>query len=235
MDIIIDTREKKPYSFPDHKEILIPLVTGDYSLATNLGSLDKFFVIERKGLIDLEHCIYEDRFDKQVSRLAEIPYSYLLIEGYPATIKRRAKFLHKSPIAMLHKLYSIQAFSGVPVIFVENRQEAQDYVEYLCKAFIKKALKRQLDKLSEPVIMEIYGYYTQDGEYRKMKKCDKINMDGVMNAGITKSGSNKQVADAVPTKMPGKKGLASIPTGNGSKKKDTDQTTKKAKPKAKGK
>src|SRR5689334_21362187 len=73
---VIDSREQQPYSLAD--AITAALPTGDYSLA---GRSDVAF--ERKSVGDLLGCIggERDRFERELTRLSEIRYRGLIIEG----------------------------------------------------------------------------------------------------------------------------------------------------------
>jgi len=69
--ILIDTREGAPLTFPDTDTRQESLSTGDYGVA--FGDRVSPFVVERKSLADLWHCVGTDRarFLNQCNRLGE--------------------------------------------------------------------------------------------------------------------------------------------------------------------
>jgi ERCC4-type nuclease len=75
--ICIDSREQKPWVFPDIETVTTKLATGDYTLE----GFGQEICIERKGNIgEFAMNITEKRFDDVVKRLNEFKHGYLLLE-----------------------------------------------------------------------------------------------------------------------------------------------------------
>ena len=82
MKIIIDTREQKPLTFPNHETISRKLDEGDY----NVEELVDYVVFERKSLEDLYGTIFttegHQRFKRELLRAKEKgKVFYIFIEG----------------------------------------------------------------------------------------------------------------------------------------------------------
>lgn len=78
--IIVDSREQKPWSFPQNVQIKrAGLKSGDYSI---LGFEDRI-AIERKSLIDLYNTVGQGRarFERELERLAELDHAAIVIEA----------------------------------------------------------------------------------------------------------------------------------------------------------
>jgi hypothetical protein len=75
--IICDSREQRPWEFPDKEVIVSKLTTGDYSVE----GFRQEICIERKGSItEFAMNVTEKRFDDVVKRLNEFKHGYLLLE-----------------------------------------------------------------------------------------------------------------------------------------------------------
>jgi hypothetical protein len=80
-DVIIDTREKQPWSFAQSSSIdnIInkKLDTGDYSIV----GLEDVLCIERKRSVsELATNITQDRFKNEMERMSNFPYKFLILE-----------------------------------------------------------------------------------------------------------------------------------------------------------
>jgi hypothetical protein len=80
LNIIIDTREKKPWKLTD-KDIgsiqTKKLHTGDYTL---VGLEDKFVIERKSSLAEFANNIIQARFKKELERLITFKYKYIIIE-----------------------------------------------------------------------------------------------------------------------------------------------------------
>lgn len=108
--VVVDSREQSSYDFrnlhADKKEGGGPLIikterkalkTGDYSIV----GLEDQVAIERKEMGDLFHCMGSDRkrFERQLERLNEMPFPFLVVEAGLDRIRRgheRSKLLPKT-------------------------------------------------------------------------------------------------------------------------------------------
>jgi len=77
--IVQDTREQSPY-FLDDCGLAIreqALKTGDYSIV----GFESRICVERKTLSDYCGCIFTDRFQRELERMAEMVHTAIIIEG----------------------------------------------------------------------------------------------------------------------------------------------------------
>ncbi len=79
--VLIDSREKRGWDFSKSEIVSsvekIGLHTGDYSIK----GFEKDFVIERKGsTAEFAQNIFQDRFEKELKRLDEFKWPYLICE-----------------------------------------------------------------------------------------------------------------------------------------------------------
>jgi len=123
--VIVDTREQTPYSFPSDWVLLRKaLPTGDYTLLGHEGS----FVIERKSLSDLLGCIFTPRFKRELERLQSFTKAYLVIEANLWKIHHNP-FYKGNPNAVQGMLQKISLAYGVEVLFLDDRETAETYVQ----------------------------------------------------------------------------------------------------------
>jgi hypothetical protein len=79
--IVRDTREKQGWVFEESNDVggtaVSKLDTGDYSIK----GLESVFLIERKQSVqEIANNIQEDRFDRELERLALIPHPFIICE-----------------------------------------------------------------------------------------------------------------------------------------------------------
>lgn len=129
--VIIDTREQLPYTFSNCLSSRKCLPTGDYSILGHESS----FVIERKSISDLLGCIFTDRFRNEMERAATVKRFYLVIEGSIYSIRNNRRFKGSSD-AVLGRLRSFQLRYGIHILFLDNREEANKYVEALIQKYV---------------------------------------------------------------------------------------------------
>jgi DNA excision repair protein ERCC-4 len=129
---IIDTREKLPYVLKI-KDIEIPqrvgtLKTGDYSIE---GFEDQVG-IERKSVIDLLGCVgkHRARFEREITRLEGMKVKALVVEGSWRLIENGNLMTRVHPNAAVGSLLSWVS-RGIPVLMLENRERASEYVSRL--------------------------------------------------------------------------------------------------------
>jgi DNA excision repair protein ERCC-4 len=143
--VAIDTREQKPYEFPDWPCIHKALPSGDYSLVGHETS----FAIERKSLADLVGCIFQDRFKRELERLQGYQRAFLAIEGdlwqIENSLRRICPKSKVNPKAVLGFLQSIPLTYGVHVLFLKDRLHAQAYVAGLLEKYNRYSLKEKGD------------------------------------------------------------------------------------------
>lgn len=99
MIIVIDDREKRPWSFPGVETEEARLETGDYSVK---GFEDRF-AIERKSLNDLATSVgsERDRFEAEIHRAQSFDNFAVIIEATPDQVRRREYYSGIHPNAVL--------------------------------------------------------------------------------------------------------------------------------------
>lgn len=142
MQIIIDSREQKPFSFHgydcDIEKGSLP--TGDYSLA---GFTDRI-AIERKELNDLIQCLSweRERFTREIERARGLSFFAVVIE---ASWQDMAQGNYRSKMKPQAACQSVMAFMtrySVPFFFAGNRRTGE-YITYsLLKQYYEGEKKR---------------------------------------------------------------------------------------------
>jgi len=79
MNIIIDTREKYPWKFERASAELTyrKLDTGDYAID---GLEDRLCIERKRSVAELANNITDSRFKRELERMAEFPYKFLVLE-----------------------------------------------------------------------------------------------------------------------------------------------------------
>jgi hypothetical protein len=102
------------------------LETGDYSL----DGYEDIFTIERKGCVgEFKTNLCEDRFYRELERLAEFKYAYIILEfemddilRYPDSIKgitrKQKQYIKMGGYALLHKFIAMTIKYNIHVLFV---------------------------------------------------------------------------------------------------------------------
>lgn len=117
MNILIDTREQTPYDLVGSKKATLD--TGDYTV---LGYKDQI-AIERKSYSDLYHCLTsaKNRFERQLERLGEMDYAYLLIDTTASAVLMGHPQCQLPGEVALSKLVKLCARYNVPFCFADNK------------------------------------------------------------------------------------------------------------------
>jgi ERCC4-type nuclease len=161
-NIIIDSREKKPWEFSEGlpsgffvKETkTIGLPCGDYSLE-GFDNKDGI-IIERKNSI--EEIIGNfgknwERFQKELDKLAEYKRSYILVEDdlrdsfarYGARNPKKGMYFTLSPDFIIKRACEIDYKWGVKTLFLSNKYFAKKYMCNIFKALLEGNLDKKLD------------------------------------------------------------------------------------------
>ena len=161
-NVIVDTREKKPWDFEDGlpsgffvKEIKnIALPCGDYSLE-GFDAKDGI-IIERKNSI--EEVIGNfgknwDRFQKELDKLAEYKMPYIIVEDdlrdsfarYNVRDPKKGRYFTLSPDFILKRVTEIDYKWGIKTLFLSNKYFAKKYMCNLFKQLIEGKTNDQID------------------------------------------------------------------------------------------
>ncbi len=138
INIIVDTREKAPHAwtfsrFRNVKTTSQKLDTGDYSI---VGFEDTLCVERKKSVSEIAQNVTQERFDRVLERMSEIPHSYLLFEfsqedvaifpkGSKLPWKVRRRIRTRGPF-ILKRLNEIQElYPDLQIIYGENKKGAE--------------------------------------------------------------------------------------------------------------
>lgn len=123
--IVIDTREKLPYSFYDQDVIRKKLDTGDYSIE----GFEDTFAVERKSLSDYLGSITHDRdrFEREIQRGTEMAHFEVVIEADKETVKRGEYYPDVPPMSAINtaKAWSRPDRYDIPFHWAGDRKSAK--------------------------------------------------------------------------------------------------------------
>lgn len=145
MQILIDTREQKPFAFMD--PIYQPITTssqglqiGDYSLA---GLQDKI-AIERKSLDDLVQCLCRERerFERELVRGAGLDVFAVVVEADWQALAKGQYRSRMNPHAACQSVAAFTARYRLPFIFAGSRKGAEYVVWSILRQYLESARKR---------------------------------------------------------------------------------------------
>ena len=126
IQILVDTREKTPWSFdPEKFEVITTtLQAGDYSL----DGLDHLVAIERKSLGDFVSTVIHDwlRFRKELNRLSGYTCTAIVVETDLEKIFEHRYESEALPASVLGRMNAIYIETGIPVLLWGNATLAAD-------------------------------------------------------------------------------------------------------------
>ena len=150
--IIVDNREKTPYTFdgmrgpsPHYQKIEVEsfrghLETGDYAIVSMTSNAKMSIRIERKTLADLYTTLgsHRDRFQREHERLAAYDFAAVIIEAdWKTIIKEPPEQSKLSPKSVFGTSASWMIRYGVPWIACPGRRFAEKYTFKLFQQFWK--------------------------------------------------------------------------------------------------
>jgi len=141
--ILIDQREKRPYSFAGYPVDVrtCHLKTGDYSLQTETEDFSTSGItIERKSKIDLFQSLshHRARFEKEWTRMNNYEYAALIIEDSSfLSLLTPPEGSQMNPKSIIQSLISWQIlFPRVHVFTIDNRNLSECLIYSLCEKFL---------------------------------------------------------------------------------------------------
>lgn len=140
MEVIIDSRERKPlqFNFPTIKECL---PVGDYRAKFNNGNLSSV-IFERKSIGDLYGTLSQgyDRFRREIGRSSELNLSIkIIVEGSLRRVLQGYNNSRRTPISIVHQIHTIRLRYGVETIFSNNREEMSEYITHMFLALERES------------------------------------------------------------------------------------------------
>ena len=138
MVILIDTREKKPFTFKKWQSHTnrASLITGDYSVK----GFESQVCVERKAKIELYACLSQERerFFAEISRMNLYEYRAIVVENCSWKEFITEIETNMSREAVIGSMLSIMITWGIPVFFCSTRQVAEESTyQILLRAFRK--------------------------------------------------------------------------------------------------
>ncbi len=140
MKIIVDKREKTPYTFsryPDVEVIRDTLFTGDYSLARFEGSI----ALERKTLNDLIGCFMgedRDRFERELNRGRGMDFFAVIVEASFADIHQRRYRSNMLPQAAVETIIAFTVRYKTNFFFAGNQQCGEAVAHSLLSKYLRE-------------------------------------------------------------------------------------------------
>jgi ERCC4-type nuclease len=134
MQIIVDSREQRPYFFKKYDAEIISgtLETGDYSIS---GFEDRIS-IERKSIDDIINCLSHDRnrFERELMRGSKMESFIVVMEASLDDIARGRYRSRMLPHAALQSIVAFQTRYKIPFVFAGYRSAG----EYITYSFLEK-------------------------------------------------------------------------------------------------
>jgi ERCC4-type nuclease len=130
--IIIDTREKQPWSFAEYTTANKKLDTGDYSIE----GLENILCIERKrDIAEIAHNITEKRFKDCIERMSQYKHAFMLLEcdyaqmmhyPYGSNVPQYLwKKIQVSPAYILKFITELSILHNIHVVFCGTSEAAE--------------------------------------------------------------------------------------------------------------
>lgn len=141
LTVVVDTREQRPWSFPDLQTVVQKLDAGDYSFRGGESSC----AIERKSLDDYVQSVTHgrERFMREIDRLAGLDNAAVLVEADPSDLWRESYQSRATPQSLWASALAITSDHGVPVLFCGGRKHAQWSCLWLLRRWQQEALTGQ--------------------------------------------------------------------------------------------
>lgn len=131
--IIIDTREQRPYFFPEFTTAPAALPAGDYSIQ----GWEKLIAVERKTLSDYIGSISQGRkrFMRELQKLQSYWYACIVVEANMEDIFNNDYRSKMNQNAVIGTTISIYLRYGIPTYFCSHRIGGRQFTErFLIKA-----------------------------------------------------------------------------------------------------
>ena len=137
--VVIDTRERKPYSFPH--SVSGTLAAGDYSIP----GMERLVAVERKTKQDAFSSLGSGRrrFEREMKRLAELNYAAVVIEANLPEFLQPPPFTRMNPKAALNSILAWSVKYRVHVFFAGDRRHGNALVLRLLEKYHRYRLERE--------------------------------------------------------------------------------------------
>lgn len=156
LNIIVDTREQRPWEFPDHNVTRRTLPAGDYSLAVErkdgrLVGYEDRFALERKSLPDLIGTITTDRerFLRELRSLRRFDFAAIIVEASWEDVYSWNYMPNVTPQSIVGSLLAFQMDFGVGLIMAGDRTSANAMAEQLMRLYVTR--QRRMLRAAEEI------------------------------------------------------------------------------------
>ena len=142
LKIICDTREQKPYTFPDldctTERGTLPV--GDYSLP----GFEEQVAIERKSLDDLIGCLTRDRgrFERELQRARHYELFAVVVEGSLGDVEEHKYRSQMHPVSAIQSIIAFTVRYGTNFIFAGDRRSGEYITHSLLSKYLEEIEKR---------------------------------------------------------------------------------------------
>jgi len=136
--ILTDTREQRPYRFPNSKTCTLPY--GDYSIEYDGKSYHDQIIIERKGGIGELFSFSgssRDRFVRELEKMQGVKYKYILIEADFLDIVNKQPYGILPASTVYATLFSFCIKYQITPFFCHNYANGRQVVYKLFQFFVK--------------------------------------------------------------------------------------------------
>ena len=154
--ICVDSREQRPYLFPDHLVQQTALPAGDYSIK----GFETQIAIERKQANEIytNFGVARERFMRECEKLAGYERKAIIIENSLDRLSDPPEYTRAMTKSKLRRSHVIGAIGkiviefGIPIIFAGGRREGNE----LCHQFLKQyyRCKRLGREIAEPYVFQ---------------------------------------------------------------------------------
>jgi ERCC4-type nuclease len=133
--LVIDTREQAPLDFVAVPTVRMALKQGDYSVE----GLTDVVAVERKSKEDAYGCVGagRDRFEHCLERLGRLDRAAVVIECSLRRFKTPPAHTRISAAQAIHSYISWQIQYGVPVVWIDSREDAAAWIYRFLVSFVK--------------------------------------------------------------------------------------------------
>ena len=140
--IVVDSREKCPFSFRDYEVTLTTaaLPSGDYTL---LG-FESEVAVERKATDDLIAClgVNRERFVRELARLRGYQAAVVVVEGALSDLELGAYRSKMSPLSAVQSVVALTQRYRMPFHFAGDRRKAEFFTFNFLRHFANDAEAR---------------------------------------------------------------------------------------------
>lgn len=133
--LVIDTREQAPLAFGAVPTVRATIKQGDYSIE----GLTDVVAVERKSKEDAYGCVGagRERFERCLERLGQLDRAAVVIECSLRRFKTPPARTRISAAQAIHSYISWQVQYGVPVVWVDTREDAAAWIYRFLVSYVK--------------------------------------------------------------------------------------------------